>query len=257
MAKSAYEYVKQFELADKLLPGCWIVVRVDGKGFTRFCEDHGFEKPNDERALALMDDAALAVMAAFPDVRLAFGESDEYSFVLAPSSKLYGRRSSKLVSLITSCFTGSYIRRWPERLPGTPLRSTPLFDGRAVCYPTLKILRDYLAWRQVDTHINNLYNTCFWALVKAGSSQTAAHERLKGTLSSHKNEMLFSEFGINYNHVPERFRKGSTLVRQLKRIKVERPDGTEGARERWETAVLHCDIIGDAFWRDNPHLTED
>ena len=29
----------------------------------------------------------------------------------------------------------------------------------------------------------------------------------QGTLSSHKNEMLFSEFGINYNNVPERFRK--------------------------------------------------
>jgi len=31
----------------------------------------------------------------------------------------------------------------------------PMFDGRAVCYPTDALLRDYLAWRQVDTHINN------------------------------------------------------------------------------------------------------
>lgn len=35
MAKSKYEYVKQFELDDKLLPECWIVIRVDGRGFTR------------------------------------------------------------------------------------------------------------------------------------------------------------------------------------------------------------------------------
>ncbi len=35
MAKSRFEYVKSFEKDDGLLPHCWIVVRVDGKGFTR------------------------------------------------------------------------------------------------------------------------------------------------------------------------------------------------------------------------------
>lgn len=29
-------------------------------------------------------------------------------------------------------------------------------------------VRDYFAWRQADCHINNLYNTCFWALVADG-----------------------------------------------------------------------------------------
>ena len=35
MACSAYEYVKAYETDDRLLPGCWIVVRLDGKGFTK------------------------------------------------------------------------------------------------------------------------------------------------------------------------------------------------------------------------------
>ena len=35
MAKSKFEYVKQFETEDKCLPNCWIVVRIDGKGFHR------------------------------------------------------------------------------------------------------------------------------------------------------------------------------------------------------------------------------
>lgn len=35
MAKSKYEYVKLYETDDRLLPGCWIVVRLDGKGFTK------------------------------------------------------------------------------------------------------------------------------------------------------------------------------------------------------------------------------
>lgn len=45
MAKSAYEYVKQFELDDRLLPSCWIVVRVDGKGFTRYWGMPGGDGP--------------------------------------------------------------------------------------------------------------------------------------------------------------------------------------------------------------------
>lgn len=59
------------------------------------------------------------------------------------------------MSLVTSCFTGSYVRFWPDVFPGKELQWTPMFDGRAICYPTDAILRDYLAWRQADTHINN------------------------------------------------------------------------------------------------------
>ena len=44
----------------------------------RFSEAHGFEKPNDERALKLMDYAACKVMSEYPDIILAYGESDEY-----------------------------------------------------------------------------------------------------------------------------------------------------------------------------------
>ena len=36
MAKSRFEYVKEFEADDSLLPYCWIVVRIDGKGFTKY-----------------------------------------------------------------------------------------------------------------------------------------------------------------------------------------------------------------------------
>lgn len=33
MAKSKYEYVREFETEDKLLPNVFILVRIDGKGF--------------------------------------------------------------------------------------------------------------------------------------------------------------------------------------------------------------------------------
>lgn len=62
----------------------------------------------------------------------------------------------KIVSLVVSCFTGSYIRFWLDYFQERPLLSTPTFDGRAICYPSDKNIRDYLSWRQADTHVNNL-----------------------------------------------------------------------------------------------------
>ncbi|TVY92086.1 tRNA(His) guanylyltransferase [Lachnellula willkommii] len=78
MANSKYEYVKAFEQPDLLLPNTWIVVRIDGRGFHKFSAKYAFEKPNDRRALDLMNAAAKAVMSELPDLVIAYGISDEY-----------------------------------------------------------------------------------------------------------------------------------------------------------------------------------
>ena len=57
MAKSKYEYVKQFELADNLLAGCGLVVRIDGHHFSRLVKAQAFNKPNDRRGAELMNQA--------------------------------------------------------------------------------------------------------------------------------------------------------------------------------------------------------
>jgi tRNA(His) guanylyltransferase len=93
MANSAYEYVKNFELADTQLPSIWLVVRVDGVAFTALTSHYEFLKPNDIRALNLMNDAARSVMNYFKDIVIAIGMSDEYSFVLHPDTQLFGRRT--------------------------------------------------------------------------------------------------------------------------------------------------------------------
>ena len=44
----------------------------------RFSDGHGFEKPNDLRALQLMNKCAETVMKEFTDILIAYGQSDEY-----------------------------------------------------------------------------------------------------------------------------------------------------------------------------------
>lgn len=61
--------------------------------FCRFSEDHGFRKPNDERALRLMNCCAESVVRNFADIVIGYGQSDEFSFVFKKSTNLFKRRA--------------------------------------------------------------------------------------------------------------------------------------------------------------------
>ncbi|KAG9662406.1 hypothetical protein KCU69_g14700, partial [Aureobasidium melanogenum] len=92
MANSEFEYVRKFEEWDALAPSNWIVVRIDGRGFSkddflltvacyhqtkslmlfaRFSKRQNFAKPNDRRAIDLMNAAAVEVVKQFTDIVIA------------------------------------------------------------------------------------------------------------------------------------------------------------------------------------------
>ncbi|TGO36319.1 hypothetical protein BHYA_0128g00060 [Botrytis hyacinthi] len=279
MANSKYEYVKAFEQPDLLIPNTWIVVRIDGRGFHKFSDKYAFEKPNDRRALDLMNAAAKAVMMELPDIVIAYGISDEYSFVFHKSCVLFERRSSKLVTTIVSTFTAYYVHFWSTYFPDPGMQLTaplPSFDGRAVQYPSVQNLRDYMSWRQVDCHINNLYNTTFWTLIqKGGFDAKGAEKELAGSLAADKNEILFSRFGINYNNEPEIYKKGSVVFRdyelvepgvseavdedsskttEQKELSKAQEEKDRKRRAKARITVQHVDVIKDEFWQRRPWL---
>ena len=59
----------------------------------RFAEKHNFAKPNDSRALHLMTKCAQTVMEELEDIVIAYGQSDEYSFVFRKKSNWFKRRA--------------------------------------------------------------------------------------------------------------------------------------------------------------------
>ncbi|MCL7047825.1 hypothetical protein MKW94_014960 [Papaver nudicaule] len=245
-----YEYLKSFEVEDKLMQSTWVVVRLDGRCFHKFSDKHEFEKPNDERALNLMNACAKAVLEEFPDIIFAYGVSDEYSFVFKKTTMLYNRRSSDIISTTVAFFTLCYNMKWKEFFPDKDLKSTPSFDARTVCYPSTKIVRDYLAWRQVDCHINNQYNTCFWMLVKSGKNKSEAQDEIKSSRSQDKYEILLKQFNMNYNELPAIFRKGSCVEETAKC----NDNGQPVERLTSKVVIDHPDIIGDEFWVDHRHI---
>ncbi|THH33230.1 hypothetical protein EUX98_g999 [Antrodiella citrinella] len=199
-----------------------------------------------------MDHAAGDVMNEFKDIVLAFGESDEYSFLFPRSTTVHKRRHAKILSMIASTFTSSYVFHWSDHLPEIQLKYPPTFDARVIVYPSAQEIRDYFSWRQADTHVNNLYNTVFWALVQqGGETTTQAHQTLKGTASKQKHEILFSQFAINYNDIPPHHRKGSVLCREKTSDDLG-AHAVASSKGLTPIAILHCDIIKDDFWNARP-----
>lgn len=253
MANSKYQYVKHFEQSERLLSECFLLVRLDGRGFHKFTKKYDFCKPNDPLALHVMNLAAQNVMRAFSDIVLAYGDSDEYSFLLRRDTELFNRRGDKISSVLTSTFTAAYSFYWNKfsfedadlslvlpgdttqfrvRLPPLEVMDLPTFDGRVVVYPHDSNVKDYFSWRQVDCHINNLYNTSFWTLVlKGGMTPRDAEQKLMGTVSKDKHDILYLDYGINYNNEPEMFKKGTTLV-----------------RKKGKVLSLHADMLKPQFW---------
>jgi len=240
-------YLKDMETKINLLPHCWIVVRIDGKGFHKFSEKHNFEKPNDFRSIELMSMSAKAVMTMYPDIVLSYGQSDEYSFVINRYSNFLERHDYKIMSNIVSIFGGTYTYNWTKLFPDQPLQYCPAFDARTVLYPNDSCLRDYLSWRQADCHINNMYNTIFWTLVQKGNcTRQEAEERLRGSFSKDKRSLLL-KYDCEYDDEPAILRKGTTHYRSLNSICNE---------NKLSDCITSChdDIIGEQFWNEKPWI---
>ena len=243
MANSRYE--KEFKELEQLTEqkftfdyDNYIVVRVDGDKFHRFSSEHNFHKPNDKRALDLMIESAKQVINAYKGhIPLAYGHSDEFSFLIKSTSRMLSRRSSKINSMLAAVFATAYNTEWDKFLD-TPRRYNAWFDAKSFPYPTYQKTINYFRWRQVDCHVNNLYNTSLHAmtgrymrheLIPGGEikktsirewvcdkskffSSPEATNRLSGTNSSDKNNILFEQYAINYNDELEQFKKGTVLV---------------------------------------------
>lgn len=220
-----------------------------------------------------MNACAKEVMQKFDEIDLAYGHSDEYSFLFRKKTKVWNRRYDKILTNVVSCFSGSFPFLWKNFFPEQELLYVPSFDGRIVLLPTEREAKDYFRWRQVDCHINTQYNECFWNLInKDGYSHQQAYNTLITTQKKEKNELLFSKFGINYNDLPEIFRRGSILMRteqilkgghvaeqvditQMESDKVAPPEEipsdatTPCQRDALEKFTLsHENLVSDIFW---------
>jgi tRNA(His) guanylyltransferase len=179
--------------------GAWAVLRLDGRGFTRFTEQH-CQKPFDDRFHGWMVAAARAVFEDFGGV-YAYTESDEISVLLRPGADLFDRKLEKLVSVSAGIASAAFTHAC-----GEPAH----FDSRVWLGTGLPDVVDYFSWRQADATRCALNGWCYWTLRKAGLSAKEASRALEGRSVAEKNELLFAH-EINFNEVPLWQRRGIAL----------------------------------------------
>ena len=183
----------------RLLPGAWIILRLDGRSFSRFTETR-FEKPFDSRFHDGMVQTAQAVLEDFQGL-YAYTESDEISVLFPRAWDLFDRELEKVISLSASTASAALSLTFGTRIQ---------FDSRAILAAEDEQVVDYFRWRQADASRCALNGWTYWTLRKAGRGVAQATAALEGKSVADKNEMLF-QAGINFNELPLWQRRGTGL----------------------------------------------
>ncbi len=81
----------------RCLPGAWIVLRLDGRGFSKLTTSQ-FDKPFDGRFRDVMHQTCKALLEALHGI-YGYTESDEISLLFRRDWNLFDREVEKLVSI--------------------------------------------------------------------------------------------------------------------------------------------------------------
>jgi len=199
--------MRVFETADDhcVLPGMFIVARLDGRNFTRLTKEicH-FEAPYDSKFRDAMTDTTVHLMGCGFKVLYGYSQSDEISLMFHRDEDAFGRKTRKLISILSGEASAKF-----SMLVGTH----GVFDCRLSQLPSKDILVDYFRWRQEDAHRNTLNAHCYWMLRKDSLDEKQATAKLLGMSVSEKNELLFKK-GINFNDLPSWQKRGIGVYRE-------------------------------------------
>ena len=134
--------MRRFEtsLDQVILPDLYLVVRIDGRNFTRLtkeiCE---FEAPFDTRFRDAMTDTVKHLMECGFRIVYGYTQSDEISLLFHPDDRTFGRKTRKINSVLAGEASAFFSLK---------LGVLACFDCRVVPLPNLECVKDYFAWRQ-------------------------------------------------------------------------------------------------------------
>jgi tRNA(His) 5'-end guanylyltransferase len=97
-----------------------------------------------------------------------------------------------------------------------------IFDARVFVIPDITDVYNYFLFRQQDCTKNS---------ISMAASANFSHKVLEGVNGSDKQEMLFSEKGINWNDYKVKFKRG--VVVSKKKITYQNEKGEDYVRTKW------------------------
>ena len=176
-----------------------VVIRIDGRAFHQFTRK--LERPYCSRLADALDSAAVELAGQMIGCRFAYGQSDEYSFVLndtepADAALWFDGNVQKIVSVSASAFTAAFNHAFRGDKPA-------VFDSRILVIAQPGEVEKYLLWRQLDASANSLNML---------ASAHFPHAELVGKSTTEKHDMLHRK-GINWAKQPTDFKRGRAVSR--------------------------------------------
>ncbi|WP_446374424.1 tRNA(His) guanylyltransferase Thg1 family protein [Coleofasciculus sp. E2-BRE-01] len=185
-----------------VLPGLYMIARLDGRGFTRLTREvHPFSAPFDQRFRDAMILTVEHLMNCGLKVIYGYTQSDEISLLFDVAESAFNRKLRKLNSVLAGEASAKF---------SLILGTVACFDCRLSQLPTIETVVDYFRWRQEDAHRNALNSHSYWCLRNDGKTARQATARLERLSVADKNELLF-QHGINFNHLPNWHKRGVGL----------------------------------------------
>jgi tRNA(His) guanylyltransferase len=211
------ERLRKFEWLGeaKVPPESYIILRLDGVGFSKFTANEKFAKPVDENLHRMMLTVASKVVDRFDGV-FATTHSDEISVLLPQNFELYNRELAKLVSVSAGIASSTFTSALFDHALHTQTKDIEInnkivaFDSRVWCSENPDTVLDYFAWRSADAARCSLNGFAFWTLRKQGLSARAATSKMDHATNEFKHEVLFNA-GINWAELPWWQKNGTAL----------------------------------------------
>lgn len=185
-----------------VLPGIYMVARIDGRSFTRLTKEvHRFEAPYDVRFRDMMTATVEHLMQCGFRVIYGYTQSDEISLLFHRDETTFERKLRKYISILAGEASAKF---------SLLLGDLAVFDCRISQLPTENLVVDYFRWRNEDAHRNALNAHCYWLLRKQGQTVAQATKAMLKLSVAAKNELLFQN-GVNFNDLPNWQKRGIGL----------------------------------------------
>lgn len=181
-----------------------IIVRLDGKGFSKFTKS--LKKPFDDRLSMLMIETAKYLLKE-TNANCAYTQSDEITLLIYndnPESNTYfNGRYFKITSDLAAMCSVFFNSKLSEYIPEKS-EKLPRFDCRPFNVPTLEEATNCFLWREKDAVKNS---------VSMAAQSVYSHNSLIGVNTDIKKDMLMSK-DINWDDYPSYFKNGTYIRRK-------------------------------------------
>lgn len=238
-----YESVSGIHLSRRIP----VIIRVDGRAFHTFCKR--FQKPFDVKLNDYLNSVMLYLCSNIQGAKYAERHSDEISILVTDyddinTEAFFDYGVQKICSIVASMATAEFCRQLMidnqivraqdgvdfERGSLKKDEKWPTFDARCFNIPESDVV-NYFYWR---------LNDCLRNSISMLAQSKFSHKQLNGKSNSEKQEMLFKEFGINWNNIPQCQKSGFACV--IRKVKIN-SNGQEVERNKWQIIDGPCNRV--------------